>query len=99
MLSGCGCSNRQGVDSGVHEIAKGQIDHPLAFDTVFAGERLAFNSKAEVALAGRVIAAVAAMLLAVIRQFDAGRRKRRVEAGEHFSRDRASFFGAHWAYI
>ena len=54
-----------------HEIAECSIDHPLPLDAGFAGERLALDRQAEMAFAGRVVAAVPAMLLTVIGKIDA----------------------------
>ena len=51
------------------------------------------------AFAGRVVTAVAAMLLAVIDQIDARRRKRCGQTGNHFRCDRTGFLGVHWTYI
>ena len=49
----------------------------------------------EMAFAGGVVAAVAAMLLAVVDQLDLRGMKRRIEAAKHFARDRSGF----WAFI
>ena len=51
------------------------------------------------ALAGRVVAAVAAMRFAVVGQLDARRRKRRVEPAQHFGCDRTGFLSVHCPYI
>src|SRR5437762_14138964 len=51
------------------------------------------------AFAGGIVAAVAAVLLAVVDQFDAARGKRRIEASEHFSRDGTGFLALHCPYI
>src|SRR5690349_9140338 len=87
------------MDSDVHEIAKRSIDHPLPLDTVLAPERRAFDPQREVALAGRIVAAVAAMLLAIVNKVEARWRKRRVQPCQHFGRDRTSFLGVHALYI
>src|SRR4051812_19224478 len=87
-----GCrSDRQCVDSAFHQIAEGGIDHALPLHTVFARERRAFDLQREVTLAFRIVAAVAAMLLAVVGQLQPRGQKRRTEASEHFSCDRSSF--------
>ena len=82
-----------------HQVAERGIDHSLAFDTVLAREGRAFDAQAEMAFAGRVVAAVAAVLLAVVGELDPRRRKRRVEPAEHFSRDRSGFSGRSWRLI
>src|SRR3954471_11253202 len=87
------------MDSFAHQVAERGIDHPLPFDTALAGEGRTFDRKAEVAFARGIVAAVAAVLFAVVVKIDRSRRKRRVEAGEHFSRDRTGFSGVHWPYI
>ena len=75
------------MDSRLHEVAKGCIDHSLPLHTVHPGKERTFNVKAEVAFARRIIAAMPPMLLAVVSEGEAGWRKRRVEPREHFSRD------------
>ncbi len=80
-------------------VAERRIDHPLPFDTVLAREGRAFDPEAEMALAFGIVAAVAAVLLAVVDQLNARRRKRRTEAPEHFSGDRAVSLVAHDLYI
>ena len=87
------------MDPFAHEVAERRIDHPLAFDTVLAGKCRTFDAQAEVALPRRIVAAVAAVLLAVIGEFDRCRRKSRIEPAKHFSRDRTGFLGVHWLYI
>jgi hypothetical protein len=87
------------VDAFAHEVAEGGIDHPLPLDAVPSGECRAFDRQAEVAFAGGVVAAVAAMLLAVVHQLEVAWRKRRVEALKHFSRDRPGFLRVHGTYI
>ena len=52
----------------IEQVAERMIDHPLALDPRLAGERRAFDDQAEMALAGRVMAAMAAVLLAVVDQ-------------------------------
>jgi len=64
------------VDSAVHKIAKRGIDQTLAFDTALTGEGSAFDRQAEMAFAGGVVAAVAAVLLAIVAELNAGWGKR-----------------------
>jgi len=64
------------MDSLVHQFAERRIDHSLTLDTVLACESGALDEKTEMALAGRVISAVAAMLFAIVDEVDAGRAKR-----------------------
>src|SRR4029079_11905917 len=99
MLSRSSCSDRQRVNSRLHQVAERRIDHPLPLHTALPHEGRAFDPQREVAFAGGVVAAVAAMLFAVVDQFDAARRKRRAEAGKHFRRDRTGFSSVHGAYI
>src|SRR3954454_6150274 len=99
MLSRSGCFDRQRMNSGLHQVPQGGIDHPLSFDTALPPEGRAFDAEREVTFAGGVVATMAAVLLAVVSKLDAARRKRRVEAGEHFSRDRTGFSSVHGAYI
>lgn len=61
------------MDPPVHEISKRGIDHPLPLDTVPTAERCAFDAEPEVALACRIVAAMAAMLFAFIDELDVGR--------------------------
>src|SRR6185369_15274536 len=84
------------MDSGLHQVAERRVDHPLPLDTVLADEGRTFDAKREVAFTGGIVAAVAPMLLAFIDEFDRRRGKRRIEAGKHFSCDRAGFLGVHW---
>src|SRR5437868_8743841 len=98
-LSRSGCSDRQRMDSRLHQVAERGIDHPLAFEAVLFRERRALDAQGEMAFACRIVTAVPAMLLAVVDEFDQRRRKRRVEAGEHFSRHRSAFSRVHAAYI
>ena len=58
------------MDPLAHQVAERGIDHPLAFDTVLAGKGRTFDRQGEVAFAGRIVAAVAAVLLAVVDQLD-----------------------------
>ena len=51
------------------------------------------------ALAGRIVAAVAAMRLAVVDQLDPGRRQAPVEPPQHFGCDRTGGRSVHGAYI
>src|SRR4051794_20961385 len=51
------------------------------------------------ALAGGVVAAVAAVSLAIVHEFDADRRKRRVEPAEHFNRYGTGVRSVHCPYI
>ena len=83
------------MDSGLHEVTKSGIDHSLAFDTALAGKGCTLDAQREVALAGWIVAAVAAVLLTFVNELDPGRRKSRVEASEHFSRNRSGSLGCH----
>ena len=58
------------MDALVHQLAERRIDQPLPLDPALAGEGRAFDRQAEVAFAGGIVAAVAAMLLAVVDQLD-----------------------------
>ena len=82
-----------------HQVAERVIHQPLALDPRLAGEGRRFRSEREMAFAGGVVAAVAAMLLAVVDQLDAAWGKRRVQPPQHFSRDRAGGGSVHRAYI
>ena len=61
------------MDSGIHQLAERGIDHSLTFDPRFAGKRRAFDKQAEMAFAGRVVPAVAAMGFAIVAKIDPGR--------------------------
>src|SRR4051812_39756568 len=98
-FSRCFGADRQGMDPRLHQLAERRIDHALPFDTILAHECRAFDPQAEMTFACRIVAAMPAMLLAVVDQLDVGRRKRRVEAGEHFGCYRTGFLGVHWPYI
>src|SRR5829696_7572541 len=98
-LSRSGCADRQRVDSCLHEVTKGCIDHALPFDTAFAGECGTFETEREMALACGIVAAVPAMLLTVVDQVDLSWSECRIEPPEHFRCDRASVLGVHRAYI
>ena len=87
------------MDSGIHEIAERRINHALPFHTTPARECRAFDVQREMAFAFRVVAAVAAMLLAVVDELNPAGRKRRVEPAEHFSRNWSSSLVAHDSYI
>ena len=54
------------MDPLVHQVAERRIDHPLPLDARLAGEGGAFDRQREMAFAGWIVAAVAAMLLAVV---------------------------------
>ena len=54
------------MDPLVHQVAERVIDHPLSLNAVLAGEGGAFDCQAEMTFPGRIVAAVAAMLLAVV---------------------------------
>ena len=82
-----------------HEIAERRVNHALSFDAVLSGKGRAFDEQGEVALARGVVAAVAAVLLAIVDQFDGGRGKRRVEPAEHLSCDGSDGLGVHGTYI
>ncbi len=75
------------MDALVHQLAERGIDRALALDPVHAGKGGAFDHQAEMALAGGIVAAVAAMLFAVVDQMDAGRGERRAEATFDIGRD------------
>src|SRR5689334_16764302 len=87
------------MDSGVHQLAQRRINHPLPFDTVLSFEGGTLDGQREVALACRIVAAVATMLLAVVAEFDRRRLERRVEAARHFGRDRSGSLSVHCPYI
>ena len=54
------------MDTFSHQIAQGPIDHPLPLNAAFACERRAFDPQSEVAFAGGIVTAVAAVLFAVV---------------------------------
>ena len=74
------------VDPLVHQIAQRGIDRALPLDAAHSGEGGAFDGQAEMAFAGRIVAAVAAMLFAVVDQRQTGRRERGVRGGVPFRR-------------
>ena len=82
--------DRQRVDPLVHQLAQGGIDHALALDPRLAGEGGAFDAQAEMALAGGIIAAVPAVLLAVVVQLQYLGRERVGQAAGDLRRYRAS---------
>jgi len=58
------------VDSALHKIAEGRINHPLPFHTALPRELGTLDYQAEVALACGIVAAVAAVLFAIVDQLD-----------------------------
>ena len=60
------------MDSGLHQVTERGIDHPLSFDTALSDECRTLNAKRKVAFAGRIVAAVAAMLLTIVDELDRG---------------------------
>lgn len=83
------------MNSGLHEVPKRGIDHPLALHTALAGKLRAFDSQAEMAFARRIISAVSSVLFTVVRQLDVCRQKRRIEPRKHLSRDRTGSLDVH----
>ena len=61
------------MDALLHEVAERGIDQPLPLDPRLAGKGRAFDLEAEMAFAGRVVAAVAAMGFAVVGELEQGR--------------------------
>jgi hypothetical protein len=80
------------------EFAERRVDHPLPLDPRPTGEERAFDQQREMALAGRIVAAVPAVLLAIVDQFNF-RRLQRLETAKHFLCDRAGGECVHHAYI
>src|SRR5436190_7914900 len=87
------------MDAFAHQVAERGIDEPLAVDAGLAGEGRAFDQQREMAFAGRVVAAVAAVLLALVDKLDPGRAKRRIEPRKHFGCDGAGALRVHRSYI
>jgi hypothetical protein len=83
------------MDARAHELAKGSVNHALPFKAALAVKSRAFDFEAKVAFTFRIVAAVSAMLLALVDQFKAGGRKRRIEPREHLSGDWAGGSGVH----
>lgn len=84
----------------VHERPKRLVDQPLAGNAIQAGEGGAFDRQEEVRFAPfPAIAAVAAMLLAVVAERQAGGRERRLEPLGHFPGHRTHVRGVHDPYI
>lgn len=83
------------MDTRLHEVSQGGIDHPLPLHAVLADELRALDAKAEVALARGIVTAVTTMLLAFVDELDPGWSKRRIEALKHFSRDWTGSLGIH----
>ena len=76
------------------QVAERGIDHPLPLDARLAGEGGAFDHQREMAFAGRIVAAVAAVLSRCRRsRSSTGRRKRRFSRRQHFGGDRS---GGKW---
>ena len=59
------------MDPLLQQVAQCLMDQPLPLDPGLPGESGGFDGQAKMALAGGIIAAVAAMLLAVVDKFDA----------------------------
>lgn len=78
------------MDAFIHQLAERGIDRTLALDPAHAGEGWALDRQAEMALAGRVVANVAAMLLAVVNQMDSRGGQCGAKPALDFGRDRAS---------
>lgn len=83
----------------MHQLAERRIDKSLPSDSGFACEDYAFDPQGEVALAFGIVSAVAAMLLALVRELDAARGKCRIEPAKHLSRDRTGSLRIHRSYI
>ena len=78
------------MDSFVKQVAERLVDHPLPLDPRLAVEGGALDDQREVAFAGRVVAAVPAMLLAVVDKVDSRWIEVGFEAADHLRSDRAS---------
>jgi hypothetical protein len=87
------------MDPVADQLAQRGMDHALPLDPALAGKSRAFDHQREVAFAGRVVAAMPAMLLAIIDQLEPCRCKRRAEQAAHLDRDGAGGGLAHWPYI
>ena len=83
----------------LQQIAERGMDQALALDSRLADEGGAFDQQAEMGFAGRIVAAMAAVLLAVVVERQNGRLQRRFEAPTHFGRNRSGASVCHPPYI
>src|SRR5688572_6335205 len=77
--------DRQRVDPFLHQLAERGIDFSLPLDPVEAGECGAFDGQREMALAARVMAGMADMLVALVFQLEAGGREGGGQPLDHFA--------------
>ena len=87
------------MDAFVHQLAEGRVYGPLTLHAGHAREGRTFDRQAEMAFAGGVVTAVAAVLFAVVIELEAARGERRGQAAEDLGRDRPGGAKAHPAYI
>lgn len=87
------------MDLLVKQVAQRGMNHPLPLHPGLAGKMRAFDRQAEVALAGGIVAAVAAVLVAVVNQLNFRRVQRLGQPPPHFRCNRAGGERVHAAYI
>jgi hypothetical protein len=80
------------------ELAERRVNHPLPLDPRLSSEERAFDQQGEMALAGRIVTAMPAMLFAIVDQLDF-RRLQRIEALQHQMCDRSAGECVHHPYI
>ena len=88
-LARCPGDDRQRVDALAQQLGECSVDEPLARHAALSGERRALDAHGEVGFAARVVAGVAAMLLAVVDDLKANRREGGGQSRRDFGRDRA----------
>lgn len=90
--------DRERMDPISDQLTQCAIHQPLPLDPRFARKFGAFDPQSEVALARRIVAAVAAMLFAIVDQLDSSGIQR-IEAPKHFGCNRSRGSDLHRAYI
>lgn len=87
------------MDAVTHQLSKRGMDFALPFDPAEAGESGAFDGEREMALAARVMAGMADVLLALVLKFEPGGRERGGQPLDHFPGDRSGGGIRHHSYI
>jgi hypothetical protein len=87
------------MDPIVHQLAEGSVYLPLSFDAVQSGKQGTFNAQREMTFTARIVASMADMLVALILEAQAGRRKRCGQPLDHFAGDGSGGGIDHRSYI
>ena len=87
------------MDALAHQVAERCIDLALALDPAKPDESGTFDGQGEMALAARVMAGVADMLVALVLKLEPTWIERGSEPLDHFGGDRTRGGAVHWPYI